>query len=91
MIRGARKWAWAAVLAALLFTARPARATIDYSVSVAHPEKHVLGVTMRVPNVHDRVLLQMPAWYGLYPNPRFFFPHVAGSPRKTIKETPSRS
>jgi predicted metalloprotease with PDZ domain len=66
MIRGARNWKRAAILAALLFTARPARATIDYSVSVAHPEKHVLVVTMRVPNVHDRVLLQMPAWYGLY-------------------------
>jgi predicted metalloprotease with PDZ domain len=59
-------WKRAAALAVLLFAARPARATIDYSVSVAHPEKHVFGVTMRVPNVHDRVILQMPAWYALY-------------------------
>jgi predicted metalloprotease with PDZ domain len=66
MIRGARNWKRAAILAALLFTARPARATIDYSVSVAHPEKHLLAVTMRVPNVRDRLVLQMPAWYGLY-------------------------
>jgi predicted metalloprotease with PDZ domain len=59
-------WRRAAALAVLLFAARPARATIDYSVSVAHPEKHVFSVTMRVPNVRDRVLLQMPAWYALY-------------------------
>jgi predicted metalloprotease with PDZ domain len=59
-------WKRAAALAVLLFAARPARATIDYSVSVAHPEKHVFGVTMRVPDVHARVLLQLPAWYALY-------------------------
>jgi predicted metalloprotease with PDZ domain len=59
-------WKRAAALAVLLFAARPACATIDYSVSVAHPEKHVFSVTMRVPSVHDRVLLQLPAWYALY-------------------------
>jgi predicted metalloprotease with PDZ domain len=59
-------WKRAAALAVLSFAAGPARATIDYSVSVAHPEKHVFDVTMRVPNVHDRVLLQIPAWYALY-------------------------
>src|SRR5882672_10593990 len=66
MIRCVRNWKRAAALAALLFAARPARATIEYSVSVARPEKHFFGVTMRVPNVHDRVLLQMPAWNALY-------------------------
>ncbi len=66
MIRCVRNWKRTAALAALLFAARPARATIEYSVSVAHPEKHLFGVTMRVPNVHDRVLLQMPAWNALY-------------------------
>jgi predicted metalloprotease with PDZ domain len=66
MIRSARNWKRAAGLAAVLFAARPARATIDYSVSVAHPEKHILAVTMRVPNVHDRLLLQIPAWNALY-------------------------
>jgi predicted metalloprotease with PDZ domain len=59
-------WKRVATLAVLFFAVSSARATIDYSVSVAHPEKHVFGVTMRVPNVHDRVLLQMPAWYALY-------------------------
>jgi len=66
MIRNMLHWKRAAALTVLLFAARPARATIDYSVSVAHPEKHIFGITMRVPNVHDRVLLQMPAWYALY-------------------------
>jgi predicted metalloprotease with PDZ domain len=59
-------WKRAAAIAVLLLAARPAHATIDYSVSVAHPEKHVFGVTMRVPDVHDRVVLQMPAWNALY-------------------------
>jgi predicted metalloprotease with PDZ domain len=66
MIRCLRNWKQGAALAALLFAARPARATIEYSVSVAHPDKHLFGVTMRIPNVHDRVLLQMPAWNALY-------------------------
>jgi predicted metalloprotease with PDZ domain len=66
MIRCVRNWKRAVALAALLFAARPARATIEYSVSVARPEKHLFGVTMRVPNVHDRVQLQMPAWNALY-------------------------
>ena len=66
MIRPASTWKWAVALTVLLFAARPARATIDYSVSVAHPERHLFGITMRVPNVHDRVVLQMPAWNALY-------------------------
>ena len=66
MIRCVRNWKRAVALAALLFAARPACATIEYSVSVARPEKHLFGVTMRVPNVRDRVLLQMPAWNALY-------------------------
>src|ERR1700704_4022867 len=66
MIRSGRNWKQILALAALLMAARPARATIDYSVSVAHPEKHILVVTMRVPNVHDRVVVEMPAWYALY-------------------------
>jgi predicted metalloprotease with PDZ domain len=49
-----------------LFLARPAHATIDYTVSIAHPERHVISVTMRVPNAHDPLTLQMPAWNALY-------------------------
>jgi predicted metalloprotease with PDZ domain len=56
----------AAIAAALFYFACPARATIDYTVSLSHPENHVFGVTMRIPNVRDRVSLQMPAWNALY-------------------------
>ena len=56
----------AAIAAALFYFACPARATIDYAVSLSHPENHVFGVTMRIPNVRDQVTLQMPAWNALY-------------------------
>jgi predicted metalloprotease with PDZ domain len=56
----------AAIAAALFCFACPARATIDYTVSLSHPENHVFGVTMRIPNVRDQVTLQMPAWNALY-------------------------
>jgi predicted metalloprotease with PDZ domain len=56
----------AAIAAAVFYFACPARATIDYTVSLSHPENHVFGVTMRIPNVRDQVTLQMPAWNALY-------------------------
>ncbi len=61
-----RFWLRAAVLAAILQCAASAKATVGYTVSLAHPEHHVLGVTMRIPDVHERVVLQMPAWNALY-------------------------
>ncbi|HEX4642789.1 MAG TPA: hypothetical protein VH161_04955, partial [Candidatus Acidoferrales bacterium] len=66
MIFRPRLWWHAAILAVAFCFASSAYATIDYSVSVAHPEKHVLGVTMRIPEVREQVLLQMPAWNALY-------------------------
>jgi predicted metalloprotease with PDZ domain len=60
------RWHRIGILTALLLAARPARATIDYAVSVAHPESHIFEVTMHVPNVRDHVILQMPAWNALY-------------------------
>jgi predicted metalloprotease with PDZ domain len=92
MIRCVRDWKRAAALAALFFVSRPARATIDYSVSVAHPERHLFNVTMRVPNVRDRVFLQMPAWNALY-QIRDFSSHMlqvaardeAGAPLPIVK------
>lgn len=60
------RWHRIGVLTALLLSARPAHATIDYAVSVAHPEKHIFEVTVHVPNVRDHVILQMPAWNALY-------------------------
>ncbi len=66
MMFRSRFWPRAAILAALAFFASPAYATIEYSVSLAHPERHVFGVTMRIPNVRDQVTVQMPAWIALY-------------------------
>lgn len=57
------------------FVAAPAYATIDYTVSLAHPERHIFDVTMHIPNVRDDVTLQMPAWNALY-QIRDFSSHV---------------
>src|SRR5579864_7041387 len=59
-------WKRALLLSAVVFIARPAHATIDYSVSLAHPERHAFGVTMHVPSVRDQLTVQMPAWNALY-------------------------
>src|SRR5580700_4491180 len=66
MIFPSRTWLRAAFVAAALCFACPAHATIDYSVSLSHPERHIFGVTMRIPNVRDQVTVQMPAWNALY-------------------------
>src|SRR5271166_1433411 len=66
MIFQFRVWRIASILAAILYCAFPAQATIDYTVSLSHPERHVFGVTMRIPNVRNQVTLQMPAWNALY-------------------------
>jgi predicted metalloprotease with PDZ domain len=66
MIFRPRFWLRAAILAAVFYFASPAYATIDYTVSISHPEKHIFGVTMRIPKVRDQVTLQMPAWNALY-------------------------
>src|ERR1700676_4835037 len=75
MIFRLRAWPCATILAAIFYLASPANATIDYMVSLSHPERHVFGVTMRIPNVHDRLTLQMPAWNALY-QIRDFSSHV---------------
>jgi len=66
MIFCPRNWPRAAILAAAFYFASPAHATIEYAVSISHPERHIFSVTMRIPNVRDRVTLQMPAWNALY-------------------------
>jgi predicted metalloprotease with PDZ domain len=66
MIFGSRIWLRAAIFAAIFSFACPARATIEYAVSLSHPENHIFGVTIRIPNVRDHVTLQMPAWNALY-------------------------
>ncbi len=66
MIFHPRFWPRAAILAAVFYFAAPAHATIDYTVSISHPERHIFEVTMRIPKVRDLVTLQMPAWNALY-------------------------
>ena len=91
MVLSGRAWRCAIVMAAV-FLARPAHATIDYAVSVAQPERHIFGVTMHVPGVHDQVILQMPAWNALY-QIRDFSSHMmelsarddAGKPLSVLK------
>lgn len=57
------------------FLAPHAKAEIHYSVSLAHPEQHLFHVTIEVPDVKDRVELQMAAWDALY-EIRDFSSHV---------------
>jgi len=53
---------------ALFLAARPAAATIDYKISLAHPEKHLFQVEMRVPVPPDQrdLIVALPAWNALY-------------------------
>src|SRR5215475_2395938 len=61
-------------LIALFFVA-PARATISYQLSLAHPEQHTFHVKMTIPDVKDSITVQMPAWNALY-EIRDFASHV---------------
>jgi predicted metalloprotease with PDZ domain len=64
---------FAAFLLALV--ANAASATIRYTVSVEHPERHIFHVTMEIPDVSGELILQMPAWNALY-QIRDFSAHV---------------
>src|SRR4029077_9497047 len=63
----------AAFLIALV--ASGAGATIRYTVSVEHPERHIFHVSMEIPDVAGEVSVQMPAWNALY-QIRDFSAHV---------------
>jgi predicted metalloprotease with PDZ domain len=56
------------VLAAFVaaFVASRAGATIRYTVSIEHPEKHTFHVSMEIPDVAGEVVVQIPAWNALY-------------------------
>jgi len=63
-------------LALLLSAAAlPAAATIQYTVSLAHPEQHLFRVSVEVPEVDGELKLQMAAWDALY-EIRDFSSHV---------------
>jgi len=51
------------------------KATIQYSVSLAHPEQHVFHITMAIPDVQGEVTVQMAVWNALY-QIRDFSSHV---------------
>jgi predicted metalloprotease with PDZ domain len=66
------------VSVALFFSASlvsAVRATIRYSVSLDHPERHVFHVTMQIPHVTGDLTVQMAAWNALY-QIRDFSAHV---------------
>jgi predicted metalloprotease with PDZ domain len=50
----------------LLTIGGSARATIQYQLSLEHPEQHLFHVTMTIPNVNDEIIVQMAAWNTLY-------------------------
>ncbi len=62
------------LLTFLAFSAS-SQATIQYSVSLEHPERHLFHVTMIIPNVSGEVTVQMAAWNALY-QIRDFSSHV---------------
>ncbi|MGH9731807.1 MAG: hypothetical protein ACRD4A_08905, partial [Candidatus Acidiferrales bacterium] len=51
---------------AILFLPQHAAATIQYTISLAHPEQHSFHVTMTVPNAGRELILAMPAWNATY-------------------------
>jgi len=63
-----------AAVASVLLTSGTG-ATIRYTVSVEHPEKHIFHVSIEVPEVTGEVVAQMPAWNALY-QIRDFSAHV---------------
>ena len=68
------------------------RATIQYTVLLDHPERHLFHVTMTIPDVTDEVIVRMPAWNALY-QVRDFSSHVqqveafAGPKKAFIEKT----
>jgi predicted metalloprotease with PDZ domain len=79
------------VLLILTFSS-PAAATIQYTVLLDHPERHLFHVTMTIPDVADEVIVRMAAWNALY-QVRDFSSHVqqveafAGDKKAFIEKT----
>ena len=73
-----------------------ARATIQYTVGLDHPEKHLFHVTMTIPGVTDEVTVRMAAWNALY-QVRDFSSHVqqveavAGSEKVFVEKIDKQS
>jgi predicted metalloprotease with PDZ domain len=54
------------LFAVIVALAVPARATIRYEISLAHPGQHQFHVSMTIPEVRGSVTVQMAAWDALY-------------------------
>ena len=63
------------ILLFILTFSASARATIQYTVLLDHPEKHLFHVTISIPDVTDEVIVRMPVWNALY-QIRDFSSHV---------------
>jgi predicted metalloprotease with PDZ domain len=80
-----------AFLVSALCLANPSRATIEYEVSIDHPEQHLFHISMRIPDVNGKVTVQIPAWNALY-QIRDFSSHIrqveafAGSEKAPIEK-----
>jgi predicted metalloprotease with PDZ domain len=65
-----RRTSWVGVVLVLAAAGwvQPAKATIQYSISLAHPEQHQFHVEMRIPSSRGEkgVIVQLPAWNALY-------------------------
>ncbi len=64
--RGQARFSAIAFLVCWLGCASTSRATIQYEVSISHPEQHLFHVTMTIPDVNGEVAVQIPAWNALY-------------------------
>lgn len=58
------------------FFCASSRATVQYAVSLSHPEQHTFHIKVTIPDVKDSVTVQMPAWNALY-EIRDFASHVS--------------
>jgi predicted metalloprotease with PDZ domain len=50
----------------IVFLSSPASATIRYTISLDHPEKHVFHIRMEIPNARNGMDIAIPAWNALY-------------------------
>lgn len=60
------KYRAAILLGWMAILALPARATVRYRISVAHPEHHFFQVTMDIPRAQPNMVVALPAWNALY-------------------------
>jgi predicted metalloprotease with PDZ domain len=74
-VRGRTLLAASLLLLLSLTIGASARATIQYTVVLDHPEKHIFHVTMTVPDVTGEVTVRMASWDALY-QVRDFSSHV---------------